>query len=298
MRYDLNAMRTFVTLLEERSVSRAAERLGITQPALSNSLARLRELLQDPLFVRERYGMRPTEKAETIGPVIAEALRQIDGVVQAQQDFDPLSAHRHFVIAANSYVEFILIPDLMARLRELAPHISIRVIPFGASISESGLMSGDTAFALGRMVDPPDNLVVHRLFEDGLHCVVRADLPGIGDRLTKQHYENLKHVNVLPPGTLKAGLFQVLEREGLHRDLAASLTHFLSVPDLIAATDYCATLPDRVCERLKSDPRLKIVAPPVDLGRFPVELAWHSRYRTDPAHRWLRRLITKTFGEL
>ncbi|WP_102867269.1 LysR family transcriptional regulator [Pseudovibrio exalbescens] len=298
MRYDLNALRSLVALMEERSVSRAAERLGISQPALSNSLNRLRLLLQDPLFVRERYGMRPTEKAQMIGPIIAQALQQIDAVVQEQQEFDPAHAKRQFIIAANSYVEFILIPELVVRLQKTAPGLSIRVVPFGTSISESGLVSGDTAFALGRVVDPPDNVVVQKLFDDGLHCVVRAGHPAVSNPMTKDQFERLKHVNVLPPGHLKAGLFQALDRVGLKRDLAVSLTHFLSVPDLIAETDYCATLPNRVCARLAQDPRLKLVAPPADLGRFPVELAWHSRYRNDPAHAWMRRLLRESFGEL
>src|SRR5262249_55724071 len=110
MRYDLNLLPVFVILMEERNVTRAAERLGITQPALSNALNRLRDMLRDPLFVRERYGIQPTQMALEFAPVIAAALTKIDEAVLGQQDFDPASAERLFTIAPNSYVEFVLVP--------------------------------------------------------------------------------------------------------------------------------------------------------------------------------------------
>ncbi len=291
MRYDLNLLPVFVTLMEERNVTRAAERLGMTQPALSNALTRLRTTLRDPLFIRERYGMQPTPKAQELAPVIAAALTRIDDVILGQQDFDPSQAERLFVVAPNSYVEFVLAPALVARLRVEAPGIKLRLTPFNNDLAETGVISGTTAMVLGRLVDPPDNLVVQHLMDDGLACVVRADHPEVGDILTRTQYEHLRHVNVLPPGRLRAGLFQALERQGLRRDVAVSVTHFLAVPEMVAVTDYCATLPSQICRRLAHDPRLKVVAAPVDLGTFPVDMAWHVRYRHDPAHRWLRGVI-------
>lgn len=298
MRYDLNLLPVFVALMEERNVTRAAERLGITQPALSNALARLRTMLRDPLFVRERYGVQPTEMALVIAPTIAAALLKIDDVILGQQEFDPGRAERLVTIAPNSYVEFVLAPAIAARIRREAPGIKIRLVPFGSDLSETGVVSGTTAMVLGRIADAPDNLVVQHLMDDGLACVVRADHPEISGRMSKAKYESLRHVNVLPPGRLRFGLFQTLEREGLHREVAVSVTHFLAIPDMIAATDYCATLPKLICRRLAGDPRLKIVTAPVDLGTFPVEMAWHVRYRHDPAHRWLRSLIGEVVQEV
>ncbi len=298
MRYDLNLMPVFLALMEERSVTRAAERLGITQPALSNALARLRDMLRDPLFIRERYGMQPTQKAEEMAPVIAAALASLDELVLGQQAFDPGKAERLFTIAPNSYVEFVLVPAIVARLREQAPGIRLRLTPFGTDLAETGVISGATAMVLGRVVDPPDNLVVQHLMDDGLACVVRADHPVVNKRMSKQQYEQLKHVNVLPPGRLRVGLFQALERQGLRREVAVSVTHFLAIPEMIAVTDYCATLPSLICRRLADDRRLKVVPAPADLGTFPVEMAWHVRYRHDPAHQWLRQLVTEVAGEL
>jgi DNA-binding transcriptional LysR family regulator len=294
MKYDLNLLPVFVALMEERSVTRAATRLGITQPALSNSLARLRDTLRDPLFIRERYGIRPTQLAEEIAPTIEAALARLDELIVTQQEFDPAKAERSFTLAPNSYVELTLMPALVAKLGELAPGIKLRMTAFGNDLHETGVVSGTTAMVLGRVVDPPDNLVVQHLMDDGLACVVRAGHPQVGDSLSRDQYESLKHVNVLPPGRLRVGLFQALGQQNLRRNVAISVTHFLAVPEMIAATDYCATLPSLICRGLERDPRLKVLPAPVDLGTFPVEMAWHVRYRNDPAHRWLRSLVIET----
>ncbi|MGO4352375.1 LysR substrate-binding domain-containing protein [Rhizobium sp. RAF36] len=298
MRYDLNLMPVFLALMDERNVTRAAERLGITQPALSNALNRLRDTLRDPLFIRERYGMRPTQLAEEMAPVVRTALAQFDELILGQQQFDPAEASRLFTLAPNSYAEFVLMPEVVARLRERADGIKLRLIPFGSDLAETGAVSGSTEMVIGRITDPPDNIVVQHLMDDGLACVVRAGHPDIGDSISKEQYERLKHVNVLPPGRLRAGLFQALEQRGLRREVAVSVTHFLAVPEMIAATDYCTTLPSQICRRLARDPRLKILPAPADLGTFPVEIAWHVRYRHDPAHRWLRSLIAEVAKEI
>jgi DNA-binding transcriptional LysR family regulator len=284
--------------MDERNVTRAAERLGITQPALSNALNRLRDTLRDPLFIRERYGMRPTQLAEEMAPVVRTALAQFDELILGQQQFDPAEASRLFTLAPNSYAEFVLMPEVVARLRARADGIKLRLIPFGSDLAETGAVSGSTEMVIGRITDPPDNIVVQHLMDDGLACVVRAGHPEIGDSISKEQYERLKHVNVLPPGRLRAGLFQALEQRGLRREVAVSVTHFLAVPEMIAATDYCTTLPRQICRRLARDPRLKILPAPADLGTFPVEIAWHVRYRHDPAHRWLRSLIAEVAKEI
>lgn len=294
MKYDLNLLPVLLVMMEERNVTRAAERLGITQPALSNALNRLRDTLNDPLFIRERYGMRPTPKAEQLAQVVSVALSSIDNVILGQQNFDPLQATRLFTLAPNSYVEFIMMPAIVARLRVCAPGIRLRLTPFGNDVTETGVISGNTDMVLGRIVDPPDNLVVQHLMNEGLACVVRADHPLVGDTLSADLYEQLRHVNVLPPGRMRAGLYQALEQRGLRRQVAVSVTHFLAVPEMIAVTDYCATLPHLICQHLSRDTRLRIVPAPVDLGTFPVEMGWHARYRDDPAHRWFRSLMVET----
>lgn len=298
MRYDLNLLPVFMALMEERSVTRAAVRLGITQPALSNALNRLRDTLRDPLFIRERYGIKPTQFAEEIAPVILETLARLDEVIIGRQHFDPATSTRQFNIAPNSFVEIVLMPGVIAKLREQAPGVKVSLTPFGNDLSDTGVISGTTDMALGRIIDPPDNLIVQHLMDDGLACVVRADHPDIDQAMSREQYQRLRHVNVLPPGRLRVGVFQALERQGLRRELAISVTHFLAVPEIIAVTDYCATLPRLICKQIAKDPRLKVVSSPVDLGTFPVEIAWHVRYRNDPAHQWFRQMLVETAAEL
>jgi len=298
MRYDLNLLPVFLAVMEERSVTRAAQRLGITQPALSNALTRLRAMLMDPLFIRERYGMQPTQKAEELAPVIAAALASLDAAILGQQEFEPLKSTQLVTLAPNSYVELVLVPAIVARLRERAPNMAVRLTPFGTDLAETGVVSGSTAMVLGRVVEPPDNLVVQQVMEDGLACIVRRGHPTVDGKLTRKQYEQLKHVNVLPPGRLRVGLFQALEKQGLKREVAVSVTHFLAVPEVVAVTDYCATLPVQICRKLASDKRLKVLPAPVDLGRFPVEIGWHVRYRDDPMHRWLRALVAEVAAEV
>jgi len=298
MRYDLNLLPIFVALMEERSVTRAAERVGMTQPALSNALSRLRLMLQDQLFIRERYGIQPTAVALELAPAIADALARLDDAVLGQQGFDPAQTDRLFTIAPNGYVEFVLVPAVVARLQQVAPGIKLQLTPYGNDLAETGVVSGTTALVLGRIVDPPDNLVVQHLMDEGLACAVRADHPEIGDTMTREQFETLKHVNIVPPGRMRAGLFQALAQQQLKRDVAISVTNFFAVAEMIAVTDYCATLPSLICRRLMHDRRLKILPTPVDLGSFPVEMAWHVRYRHDPAHRWLRAEIQAVALEL
>ncbi len=298
LQYDLNLLRVFVALMDEQNVTRTAERLGITQPALSNALSRLRTTLRDPLFIRERYGMRPTSKAEELLPSIAAALASLDALILGQQDFKPAAAKQVFTLAPNSYVELVLMPAIVARLSAQAPGIKVRLVPFGADIVETGVTSGQTSMVLGRITEPPPNLVVQHLMDEGFACVVRADHPRIKTKMSKKDFEQMKHVNVLPSGRLRAGLFQALARQNLRRDVAVSVTHFLAVPEIIAVTDYCATLPRLLCLRLAKDRRLKVVPTPVDLGTFPLEMGWHVRYRSDPAHGWLRALVVDAAKEI
>ena len=298
MRYDLNLLPIFVALMEERSVTRAAERLGMTQPALSNALARLRLMLNDQLFIRERYGIQPTAIALELAPGISDALANLDDAVLGQQVFDPGSAKQLFTIAPNGYVEFVIVPALVAKLAQVAPGIKLRLTPYGNDLTETGVVSGTTAVVLGRITDPPDNLVVQHLMDEGLDCVVRAGHREVGETISRAQFEAMKHVNVVPPGRMRAGLFQALAQQSLRREVALSVTNFFAVAEMIAVTDYVATLPRLICQRLAQDSRLRVLPAPVDLGSFPVEMAWHVRYRHDPAHRWLRSLVGQVIGEL
>ncbi|RVD63348.1 LysR family transcriptional regulator, partial [Mesorhizobium sp. M4A.F.Ca.ET.029.04.2.1] len=133
--------------------------------------------------------IKPTQLAEEIAPTIEAALAQLDDLILNQQEFQPATTERLFTLAPNSYVEIVLMPALVARARERAPGIKLRMTAFGNDLAETGVISGTTAMVLGRIVDPPDNLVVQHLMDDGLACVVRKDHPGVRDRISREQYE-------------------------------------------------------------------------------------------------------------
>ncbi len=158
-----------------------------------------------------------------------------------QQEFDPAKAERLLTIAPNGYVEFALVPALAARLRQVAPGIRLQLTPYNNDLVETGVTSGTTALVLGRIVDPPDNLVVQHLLDEGLACVVRADHPEVGGSMTRNRFERLRHVNVVPPGRMRTGLFQAMAQQRIKREVAISLTNFFAVvPPAVGGTPGCS----------------------------------------------------------
>lgn len=289
--YDLNLMRAFVALYGERNVTRAAALMNISQPAMSGLLAKLRELFNDPLFVRDKRGIQPTEKSDQLFPQLQQALLALDNLVQAQTGFNPATANRKFELSVNDYFEFIVLPNLMQRLRQIAPGIQLITSPFSQTLSESGILNGQADIAFGRIVTPPDNIVVRPALEDGLQCLVALDHPCGKRRMQQKDYERYPHVQVRPHNNLRTGVFQQLGEKGLSRQIACTVSHFLAVPSLLIDSECIATLPTRVCQLLTKYYPVRQVAPPVALAPFPFHLAWHARHQKDAAHKWLRDII-------
>ena len=298
MRYDLNLLRVFDAVMAEGNVSAAANRLNLSQSAVSAALSRLRATLGDELFVRARYGVIPTDRAVEIAPVVALAIAQLDKVVLESSTFDPATAKRRFTVAASAYFECVLIPQLVARMAERAPSISMGVSPLTPEFQATDLAVGKIDIALGRFAAPPENLVIHPLMDDDFVCLVRRDGTAKRRRLSKRAFEAMKHVIVAPPGQWRTGLFQHLEKAGLSRTVLLSVSHFLAAPVAVAETGACATLPRRVAQLFVDDARFYVLEPPVDLGSFPIHMAWHPRFRRDQGHQWLRTLIQEVREQL
>ena len=298
MKYDLNLLAVFNAIMEEQNVTAAARRLGLSQSAVSAALSRLRTVFDDELFLRARYGVVPTEKARTIAPEIARALDQLNHVFENKPDFDPATSARKFQIAASTYFECAVIPTLMSRVARAAPGVSLAVEPLGPDPEVKALATGALDLALGRFDTAPDSLVITLVLDDGFVCVLRRDdLPG-QLTVTKAQYESLPHVVVSPPGRWRTGLFQTLGTAGLKRHIALTVSHFLAAPLAVSEIGGLTTLPIRIARLFEKDDRFKLLAPPADLGRFPMHLAWHPRHRSDPGHTWLRGLVRTVCSEL
>ncbi|MGH1428017.1 MAG: LysR family transcriptional regulator [Arenicella sp.] len=303
MRYDLNLLKAFDALYKEQNVTRAAERINISQPAMSAVLTRLRDLFHDPLFIRDKFGMSPTEKAKSIHPTIEKALDDIDSIVLSEQVLDLSKEKRTFEIAANDYFQVVILPALMTRIRENAPFLKVITRPYLQDLAESGIMAGQTDLAFGRVHEPPNNLVVRQVMSENIACLAWKNNTKINEQLTLALFEELQHVIVKPLGKLKTGIFRTLKEQHIKRDIACSVLNFHGLPSLIEGTDYIALLPRHLCLEFTKNSQLTMYELPEEIKGFqdfnniPFHLAWHRRYQKDPAHQWLRQQIIECCDE-
>lgn len=296
---DLNLVLALDALLAERHVTRAAKRLGITQPAASHALGRLRELFDDPLLVRAAGGrMAPTPRADQLAPQVHKLLVELAGVLRVAS-FDPATARRTFRICANDYTALVLLPRLAARIARVAPGIDLWVHAF-AGWPDAELAAGGIDAVIGppRGAGGPAGRYEHVLFDDTFTCLVRAAHPLAGARLTLARYCAAQHLLISPRGTPGSLVDDALAKLGKSRRVAMAVPHFLVVPYIIVASDLVATLPSRIASRFTET--LDVVArpPPVDIPRFTLALAWHERNHHDAPHRWFREQLLAVAAEL
>ena len=292
--FDLNLLVAFDLLLQEQNVSRAAERMFVSQSAMSHILQRLRQQLDDPLLVKTPSGMKPTERAlALIGPVKA-VLRDVRNLISAREQFVPTTSARRFVVAATDYMDFLIVPALVERIARLAPGVDIHVKRTETPFPERELEYNDLDFVLGfeTILKPPGHLIVEKLFEDRMTCLVASDHPALrAGRLTLDEYVAMKHMLISRTGTRIGLIDEWLAEKGLERRIALIVPHFLSAPFIVARTDMLLSLPERIAEKFLDLAPLSIVPVPIDLPAYDLVMVWHPLRETDPFHRWLRGQI-------
>jgi len=289
---DLNLLSAFDVLVAERSVTRAGRRCGLSQPAMSNVLRRLREALDDPVLVRTSHGMVPTARAaELIGPV-RNALAELEAVVSVPRKFEPSTAERVFRVTAMDHAWVVLLPHLARRLTERAQGIRLDLSPYGETTSgdlESGAI--DAAIVVGGTHGRGLGFQRAELYDDHFECLVRRNHPRVERRLTLARYVELGHV-LASPRSRRGGLVdRALASKGLSRRVHVIVPHFSAAPFVVAATDLIATLPRGVALPFAKMLDLRVFPPPVEIRGGPWYLVWHERTRRDPAHTWLRQQI-------
>lgn len=287
---DMNLLAVLDAVLTERTVTAAARRLGLTQPAVSNALGRLRERLHDPLVVPTRSGMVPTEYARRVAPVLRAALRDIETVLDPEAPFEASSAERTFTLAATDHVELVVLPSLVARLRREAPGITLRIRAWPQD--PGALARGELDFVLARRDQVPGSTRAAPLFDDRLVCLARKDHPQIRGRLTMSTYLSLAHVLVSPreatgPGAVDAAL----AARGHERRVALRVPHFAAVPPIVASSDLVAAFSERLTSSFASSLPLRTWPLPIVVPRTRVSILWHERTNASPAHRWMRELL-------
>lgn len=295
---DLNLLRVFNQLMIERRVSSAAESLGVSQPAVSNALKRLRQLLGDELFLRTAHGMQPTILAEQIAEPIAYAIDTIRSAVNQQVSFEPGTAHRDFTLGLIDLGEMFFLPQLLARLCPLAPGISVTTTRSNNMSLKEDMESGRVDIAMGLLPQLQGTFFRQRLFRNHFVVVYRKGHALDGRRAPSlADFMACEHIVVVPPGTGHGEVDRLMERKGIERRIRATVPHFNSIGHILRETDLVATLPARTVVKLCEPFGLAYAKHPVDLPDYFVDMFWHARVHRDPANQWLRRIIFELFSE-
>ena len=300
-RIDLNLLVYLDVLLREKNVTRAAELLGITQPAMSNGLKRLRSLFNDPLLVRTSEGMSPTERAIALRPQIAEALMLMEHAVLPRDAFDPLESKRIFRVMASDYSESTLIPMVLKRLRSEAPDVTLDILT-PSDVSFHDVEHGRVDMAINRFSTMPQSFHQSLLWRDSFSCVLSKDNPIIND-FTLENYLEARHiwasktgmgvgVGVDPEDVQQLGwVDEALSALGYKREIRVFTRHYQVAMLISSQNDLIATLPSRLAELPYHMENLVVVPPPFEIQPIQLKMAWSSLLHHDAGHQWLRQLI-------
>jgi len=287
---DLNLLVIFDALIEERNVTRAGKRVGLTQPAVSNALARLRHLVKDDLFLRGPKGMRPTPRALELAGPVRQALTQVEQALEPMA-FDPATTTHTFRLAMADYAASLILPPLAHRLEREAPAVDVRT-RYSDNVNAPGLLDrNEIDFAVGYHTDWPERFDGQVLFTETYVCVMRRGHPLARERITLEEFANARHLLISVTGEPPGFVDRLLARRGLKRRIAMTANQFLVAPLIIQSSDMIVTLAVRTAERFAKVNNLHIV--PVPLERDPIDLTllWHKELSRHPAHEWMRNLL-------
>lgn len=289
---DLNLLVVLEALLAERNVTRASRRLGLSQPATSHALGRLRDLFDDPLLLRTPRGMQPTARAEELAPLVHDALAAVRRTLDSSAPFDPAATERTFNVLTADQSAFVLLPALLAELGRAAPRAAVAVRPVAVADAEARLADGSLDLAIGLLSERP-GLHRQRLFHERFVCVARKGSPAARGRLTLDRYCSLSHLLVTPSGQPGGIVDTRLGELGRKRHVALFVSTFLVAPHVIASTDLVWTAPLRIAETYARHLPLVLKPGPLALDGFTVWQLWHERSERDPAHRWFREAVAR-----
>lgn len=294
---DLNLLNVVATVLSERSATRAAARLHVTQSAVSSALRRAREVFRDPLVIREPYGLAPTPRAAALLPALETWLEEARRLITDGAAFDPATSTRLFSIACVDAMAITLLQPLLRVLRRRAPHTRLRLLTLDRLLVEDGLARGEVDLLLGMPpVLPPGHAAEH-VYEDPLRCLVRADHPTVKQRLTLSQYAELPHVELALFGKVDDAVDRALAREGRARVVQVAVPHFASLPLAVLESDAVATVGLRLARAFSATLPLRVLTPPVPLAPVVIKQVWHRRTEVDAAVRFLRAAVLEAAGQ-
>jgi DNA-binding transcriptional LysR family regulator len=302
---DLNLLPIFDALIREQQLSRAAEKLSMSQPAVSNALKRLRLSFKDDLFVRTGRGLQPTQRALELHSMISPALGMIRQGFD-DQDFEPMTFDRAIDISMNVAAEPIWLPSLMEELRAHAPNLVLQVHPAHLSDIPGRLKDGRLSYALEYLPLPPDHFDSKLVIQEDLMVICSATHPVLKDRITLQQFETLPQVSLVPRSSLipqqnsRRGtpIEQILGRDLPPRNVLCHVSSFSAIPTIVAVTDLIAVVPGRLAQPLIDTGQLRSFDVPFPCPKLTIRLYWHKSRSSDPSHAWFIQQIENSAKNL
>src|SRR5258708_5422981 len=287
---DLNLLKAFDALTNERAVTRAAERIGLSQPAMSHALSRLRSLFSDDLFVRTPTGMEPTARAREIAPLVAAAIEHIEAALNLGIGFDPVRSTGICTAGMAEYAEVALVGRLAAAFARQAAKATLRLTPLTGVGAAEQLDRGAIDVAVAHLGTLPTHVESILLLRDPFVVVARRGHPIAGQTLSIEAYAALNHILVSPRGDTSGALDRILVDFGLRRRIALLVATYLALPVALAASDLVATVPRRTARQIAATAEIEILPLPIDLSAT-VSMAWHRRAASEPAQAWFGELL-------
>lgn len=291
---DLNLLVAFDALVSERSATRAANALGVTQPAVSHALKRLRHLFKDDLLVRGPHGMQPTGRALSLHPHVQSVLADIRSIISTGAEFDPATTQRTFRLSMSDAMSVEALPLIVRRIRRDAPNLDVVISASGPQESCRRIADDDIDLAIGVFPHVPKDLLSRELYRDTLICIADKRNQRLnGGVMSLQAYLDSPHVTVARDRDTGIQIDEILDSMGIPRRIVVAVPHYLSVPSLIRGTDLVAHTRTRLLSVFRRSSDLVVFPVPLPMTVPELEFVqiWHKRYEGDPGHRWLRDLV-------
>lgn len=294
---DLNLLVVFQQMYQARHVSQVAKTLGVSQPTVSNALARLRRTFGDELFVRTAQGMQPTPYAQRISEPVAQALAGLTAALNQQEEFAPATSHRRFVIAMTDVGEIHFMPTLVAHCTRVAPHVGINSVRASAVDWQVEMETGRIDLAIGAFSEVAESLFHRRLFSQQYVTMFRKGHRFEGRKIGMKEFLAAQHLFVTSRESPYDQINARLEKAGIARSVNFQVPHFTAVPYIVSSTDMVVTVPALLAQQACGPFGLRYIQPPLRLPALHTSVFWHRRYNQDSGNQWLRGVIAACFGE-
>jgi len=291
---DLKLLAVVTELSRTRSVSQTAENLDLSQSAISMSLAKLRKLFNDPLFVRTSSGMNPTPHAVELIGLLKNAEDLLQTALDLHVVFDPMRSERRFNLYSSDIAQVTLMPRLMQRLKSIAPNVGIELQRLSEGTPKQ-LETGEADLAVGFILPLGAGFCQQRLFKERFVCVARKDHPRVGETLNLEEFQNETHLAITTCGTGHGVLEKALEARSIRRRVGLTVPSFLGIASIIATLDYLAVIPEQLARHLARAGNIKVLPLPFSVSSYYIMQHWHERYTQDPASKWLRSVVASLF---